>query len=99
MFQKINRYAEALATIAGQSRRGFLGRLSKGALGVAGLVAGFLLLPGEAGAGVCSGACYYQCPDGTFQATNCGSRCRCDINIQHGGMTCSLYRSTCGYRY
>jgi hypothetical protein len=99
MFEKIGRYAELAASAAGQSRRGFLGRLGKGALSAAGLVAGFLLLPGEAGAGVCSGACYYQCPDGTLQATNCGSRCRCEVNIQHGGMTCSVYRSTCGYRY
>ena len=33
MFEKIGRYAEKLATRADQSRRGFLGRLSKGALG------------------------------------------------------------------
>jgi hypothetical protein len=98
MFEKIGRYAEKLAGSAGQSRRGFLDRLGKGALGVAGLVSGLLLLPGEARATVCSGACYYRCPDGTSHATNCGSTCRCDLSIQHGGMTCPLYRSTCGYR-
>jgi hypothetical protein len=99
MFENIGRYAEKLAASAGHSRRGFLGRLSKTALGLAGVVGGVLLLPGQAGAGVCSGSCHYQCPDGTLHSTNCGSTCRCDLSIQHGGMTCSLYRSTCGYRY
>jgi len=38
MFEKIGRYAETVATSAGQSRRGFLGRLGQAALGVAGVV-------------------------------------------------------------
>jgi hypothetical protein len=98
MFEKIGRYAESAASAAGQSRRGFLGRLGKTALGAAGAVGGMLLLPREAAATVCSGACYYRCPNGTLHATNCGSTCRCSLSIQHGGMTCPLSRSTCGYR-
>ena len=50
MFEKIGRYAETVAASAGQSRRGFLGLLGKGALGVAGLVGAVLVLPGQAGA-------------------------------------------------
>ena len=33
MFEKIGQFADTLATSAGQSRRGFLGCLGKGALG------------------------------------------------------------------
>jgi hypothetical protein len=99
MFEEFGRYAETLATSAGQSRRGFFGRLGKVALSMAGLVGGLLLLPGEARAGVCSGACYYSCPDGTLHSANCGNTCRCDLSIQHGGMTCNLYRSTCRHHY
>jgi hypothetical protein len=98
MFEKIGRYAETAATSAGQSRRGFLRLVSKGALSLACLVGGVLLFEGDAFATVCSGSCHYLCPDGTFHSTNCGSTCRCSPSIQHGGMTCSLYRSACGYR-
>ena len=42
MFEKIEVFAETLAASAGQSRRGFLGRLGKLAIGAAG-VAGALL--------------------------------------------------------
>ena len=97
MFEKINRYAEALATSAGQSRRGFLGRLGKGALGAAGLVGGLLALPCAARADVCPGSCHYLCPDGSLHSTNCGSGCGCDLGVDHGGMLCELYRERCGY--
>jgi len=50
MFEKIGRYAETVATNAGQSRRGFLERLGQAALGVAGLVGAVLVLPGKVGA-------------------------------------------------
>ena len=95
MFEKIGRYAETVATSAGQSRRGFLGLLGKGALSLAGLVGALLVMPDKAGATIVSGACYYLCPDGTRLATNCGNRC--ETTIQHGGMTCTIYKSTCGY--
>ena len=98
MFDKIGRYAETVATSAGQSRRGFLDLLGKRALALAGLLGAFLLLPGEAGATVCTGSCKFHCPDGTFHFTNCGSTCRCEPSIQRGGMTCPLYSDTCGYR-
>jgi hypothetical protein len=98
MFDKIRRYADAVATSAAQSRRGFLGLMGKSALGLASLVGAFLLFRGEARANVCSGSCRYLCPDGTFHSTNCGNTCGCDQSIQHAGMTCSLYKSTCGYR-
>jgi hypothetical protein len=98
MFEKIGRYAETVATSAGHSRRGFLGLLGKSALSLAGLVGAFLLFPGKAGATVVSGACYYSCSDGTLLARNCGSaKNPCDLTIQRGGVTCTVYRSTCGY--
>jgi hypothetical protein len=98
MFEKIGQRAETAATRAGQSRRGFLGLVGKGALSLASLVGSVLLFQGEAVATVCSGSCRYRCPDGTLHATNCGNTCGCSLSIQHGGMTCSLFRSTCGYR-
>jgi hypothetical protein len=48
VFEKISRAAEKLATNVSESRRGFLGRLGKAALGVAGVLGGLLLLPKEA---------------------------------------------------
>ena len=98
MLDKISRYAENVATSAGQSRRGFLGLLGKGALSLAGLVGACLLFRGEARATVVSGACYYSCTDGTLLARNCGSaKNPCDLTFQRGGVTCTVYKSTCGY--
>ncbi len=94
MFEKIGRYAETVATSAGQTRRGFLGRLGWGALRVAGLVGGLLLLPGEDEATV-TGDCVYLCPDGTFHGVPCKGACA--GSIQHAGMTCPLYANRCGY--
>ena len=94
MFEKIARYAEQLATSAGRSRRGFLGRLGQGALGAAGLLGGLLLLPGEA-APPCSGGCRYKCPDLSEHETNCSSTCECAASVQHRGMTCPLFKRTC----
>jgi hypothetical protein len=99
MFDKIGRYAETVAVSTGQSRRGFLELLGRGASSLAAAAGAFLLFQGEIGATVVSGACYYQCPDGSFRATNCGSASNpCGLTIQHAGMTCKIYRSTCGYR-
>ncbi len=46
MFEKVSQAAERVAT--GLSRRGFLGRLGRGALGVAAALGGVLALPGQA---------------------------------------------------
>ncbi len=98
MFDKIGRYAEALASSAGHSRRGFLELMGRSALSLSALAGAFLLFPAKAEAKVCSGACTYLCPNGSLHAKNCGSGCGCSSSIQYGGMTCPLYRSTCGYR-
>jgi hypothetical protein len=92
MFEKIGRYAESAASAAGQSRRGFLGRLSKGALGAAGLVGGLLLLPREAPA-TTTGDCVYCCPD----STTVSHGCPCKPSIKHNGMICGLCEKSCGY--
>jgi hypothetical protein len=48
MFEKISRAAEKLATNVSESRRGFLARMGQAALGVTGVFAGLLALPGDA---------------------------------------------------
>ena len=53
MFERVGSFAERMAT--GVSRRAFLGRLGKGALATAGVVAGMFALGGEAKA-------IYFCP-------------------------------------
>jgi hypothetical protein len=78
------------ADAAGQSRRGFLGRLGQAALGVAGAVGGLLLLPREARA---YGYCEYICPNGKILLRECG----CQPSITHGGMTCPLNYNGCPY--
>jgi hypothetical protein len=96
MFEKIGRFAETLATSAGQSRRGFLGHLGKGALGVAGVVGGLLLFQGEAVAANCTGGCTYSCPNTPVKVVReCLSGCTCDQTITHKGMTCSLSHFGC----
>jgi hypothetical protein len=90
MFDKIGRYAQTVATSAGQSRRGFLGLLGKRALGVASVVGGLLLLPGKARA---AGTCAYSCPDGHTVFKSCA----CQPSITHGGMVCTLFYHSCPY--
>jgi hypothetical protein len=90
MFEKIARYAEKVATSAGQSRRGFLGRLGNGALGVAGVVGGLLLFPGQA---LAQSGCQYSCPDGTTVRFNCP--CGNKTCIKHKAMTCCLAARDC----
>jgi hypothetical protein len=85
MFEKVGRYAGTVATRAGQSRRGFLGRLGKRALGVAGVVGGLLLFPDKA---LAFTGCYYCCPDGSAVHHNCP--CGSKSSIKHKGMTCGL---------
>ena len=100
MFDKIGRYAETVATSAGQSRRGFLGLMGKGALSLAGLVGGLLLVPGEAAAtkSTCMGGCRYLCPGGSRISGGCnGKTCRCDATRNFRGMTCNLEASECAF--
>jgi len=89
MFEKIGRYAETVATSAGQTRRGFLGRLGRVALGAAGIVGGLLFLPNKARAGFVE----YRCPNGTILLKSCPP----EPNIKHAGMICPLYLNRCGY--
>jgi hypothetical protein len=88
MFEKITQAAEKAASSIGVSRRGFLGRLGRAALGGAVTLGGVLLLPDDAKAGrghVCV-CCYLsdgsvacvktqsQCPAGTYYwARGCGA--------------------------
>jgi hypothetical protein len=86
MFEKIGRYAEALATSA-CTRRGFLARLGKGAMGVAGLVGGLLLFPR---------GCGYDCPDRGFVIRPCPIGGVCPRTIKDRGRTCTLVANDCG---
>lgn len=90
MFEKIGRLAETLAASAGQSRRSFLGRLGKAALGATGLVGALLMLPDEARAGAKS-YCEYKCTNGDvfFKV------CPCEPCFQHGNITCCPFEG-CG---
>jgi hypothetical protein len=92
MFEKIGRYAERVAASAGQSRRGFLGRLGKGAVGLAGVVGGLLLFPREA---LAFTGCQYCCPDGSEVRHNCP--CGSKSSIKHNGMICGLCAKDCPY--
>ncbi len=61
MFEKLSRAAEKAAEGAATSRRGFLGRLGRGALAAAGVVGGLLISANAADAGqpvrCCAGKC------------------------------------------
>jgi hypothetical protein len=80
MFDKIARCAETLATSAGQSRRGFLGRLGQAALGTAGVLGGLLVLPNKARADKkCDRyECGYSCPGIERVVYECGG-CPADL--------------------
>ncbi len=97
MLEKIGRFAETLATSAGQSRRDFLGCLGKRATAVAGLVGALLLIEGEtiAGGSGCTGACRYTCPNGQFVVKGCRSGCTCTQSVNFRSMTCFLSKTTC----
>jgi hypothetical protein len=97
MFDKIGRYAESVATRAGRSRRGFLGLIGKGALSLASVVGGLLLVPDDAVAqrAACTGGCRYQCPDGSRIGGGCTKTCFCEPTRRFRGMTCNFVASTC----
>jgi hypothetical protein len=70
MFEQISQLAEHTATRA--SRRQFLGRVGRGAMGVAAAIGGLLVLPGDAqAAGWCGPNSYPVC-----RGKPLGSRCR-----------------------
>ncbi len=62
MFEKVGRLADSVVTSVSVSRRGFLGRLSQGALATAGALGGFLLSAGRASADPHPGVvcCFYR---------------------------------------
>jgi hypothetical protein len=60
MFEKVGRLAEAAATKVSLSRRGFLGRLGRGALALTGVLGGLLALPKDARAGGSYVCCKYK---------------------------------------
>lgn len=97
MFEKIGRFAEMLATSASLSRRGFLGHLGRGAVGVAGVVGGLLLFQGQAFASPCTGGCKYSCPNNNHVTvvTGCAKGCTCPQTIQREGNTCALVHFGC----
>jgi hypothetical protein len=59
MLEKISRLAEKAATNISVSRRGFMGRLGKAAVGAAGVVGGLLALSDRARAGQTLYSCDY----------------------------------------
>jgi hypothetical protein len=75
MFEKVGRLAETAANKVSVSRRGFLGRLGRGALVTAGVVGGLLALSGKAQAGNTLYSCSYRNKRGEFKCryTYCGT--------------------------
>jgi hypothetical protein len=76
MFERIGRLAERAATGVSVSRRGFLGRLGRGALVTAGVLGGLLAIPTGARASDGLQNCINRCCEAT-----CGKgdkKCSCD---------------------
>jgi hypothetical protein len=74
MYDKLSQAAETVATNV--SRRAFLGRLGRGALAMAGVLATTLAAPRIAQAGNLDKKCVYRCPSGPrggFYVTHCSA--------------------------
>jgi hypothetical protein len=101
MLEKISNLAERVATNVSASRRGFLARLGQAALGVAGVVAGLLVLPREAQAlSYITRACqvdYYGFLTGICIDRSSG-RCRWCWGCPSGSRPGGLAAIICGYR-
>jgi hypothetical protein len=89
MFEKIGRLAEGLAGSVATSRRGFLGRVGKSALGVAGALGVLTVAAAQSGGVVC---CKYHCVSITYFH---GGKKNHDVTVcQAAGTTCT---TTWGY--
>jgi hypothetical protein len=76
MFEKVGRLAEAAATKVSLSRRGFLGRLGRGALALTGVLGGLLAIPTDARAETSLQNCIMRCCEATCGKGN--KTCSCD---------------------
>ncbi len=94
MFEKIGRLAEKAATNVDVSRRGFLGRLARGAALVAGSLGGILLTAGQAGASGGGGWC---CLVSMGWGVTCsGKRCtRAELRKGGTNVRCSDFPTLC----
>jgi hypothetical protein len=87
MFDKIGRLAEKAADSISVSRRGFLGRLGRGAMVVGALLAGFSTAAGQSGGVMC---CSYGCRiGGRYHRYSLKFKC------QAAGTTCGNLMGNC----
>jgi hypothetical protein len=82
MFEKIGRLAEGLATTVGTTRRGFLGRVGKSALGVAAALGALGVAAAQSGGVVC---CKYHCGHLPYRHDKAASVCLA------AGSTCAAF--------
>jgi hypothetical protein len=93
MLKRIGRLAERLASNVSTSRRGFLGRVGKSALGVAGALGALGVAAAASGGVVC---CFYDCPHYRHQkilvCQPAGTTCASSFRGGYG-QTCTLVSS------